>query len=78
MSDAPELYQGLSDIFTAFWKLDSDRPIGMVAGRIPWSSIDRYARRFDITNDEDFHRFEYLIREMDDAWIVHHNPPKSG
>lgn len=75
--DAPVLYMGLADYYTAFWKLDSDRPIGMVAGRIPWTSIDRYAQRFTITG-WDFDRFERFIRAMDDAWIIHHNPPKSG
>lgn len=28
--------------------------------------------------DEEFERFEYLIRAMDDAWMKHYSPKKSG
>ena len=34
----------------------------MVAGPIPWSSLDRYAQRFDVG---DFRVFEYFIRTLE-------------
>lgn len=73
--DAPELYLGLAEYYTAFWRLHTDRPIGMVCGQIPWSSIVKYAELNDMDYDE-LERFELLIRAMDDAWLEHANKPK--
>lgn len=75
LKDAPVLFFGLADYYSAFWKLSTDRPIGMGVGQIPWSSLDRYAQREGIDEDE-FVRFEYLIRVMDDAYLEHANKPK--
>lgn len=37
-------------------------------GPIPWSSVDRYARRTGIQDIEAFDRFAGLIRAMDSEW----------
>jgi hypothetical protein len=52
----------------AFAALSTDRPVGLDRGAIPWSSIDRYARRFGIEGDA-FERFARLIRSMDAAYL---------
>lgn len=39
-------------------------------GRIPFTAIDCYARRFDISN-EGFHRFCTLIRVLDSEYVMH-------
>jgi hypothetical protein len=54
----------------AFGQLATDRTIGMEAGAIPWSSIDRYARRYRIDEDE-FDRFARLIRAMDTTYLAY-------
>lgn len=54
--------------WTAFWALSTDRPVGMAQGAIPWTSIDRYAARYGISNDE-FDRFHDLIRALDAAFL---------
>jgi len=62
------LLPGLDLYYTAFSELSTDRQMGMAEGWIPWSSIDRYARRHDLT-DWDFDRFRILIRGMDVEYI---------
>lgn len=70
MQDEPELADNLSWIWSAFWELGSDRPIGMGgAGPIPFSSLDRYAGRYDIDDGEEFDRFRGFIRRMDAAYL---------
>lgn len=53
----------------AFHELRSDRQIGMSVGPIPWSSIDRWAVRHNITNLEDFDELVSYIRQMEAALI---------
>jgi hypothetical protein len=50
--------------------LSSDRSIGMGPSAIPWSSIERYATRYGLPNDE-FERLARLIRSMDAAFLGH-------
>ena len=54
----------------AFGQLSTDRPVGLIRGAIPWSSIDRYAARYRIEG-EGFERFCRLIRAMDAAYVSH-------
>lgn len=50
--------------------MSSDRSVGMGLGPIPFSSIDRYARRFGLTLDEyDF--FRRAMRAMDEIFLEH-------
>jgi hypothetical protein len=46
--------------------MNTDRPIGMSAGPIPFTSISTYADRVGIDGD-DFTYFVCMIRAMDDA-----------
>lgn len=56
-------------VWEAFAVLSDDRPLGFAApGRIPWSAMDRFARRHDIEGP-DFDDFVVLIRALDSAWI---------
>lgn len=51
--------------WNAFIDLGKDRPSGFGLGPIPWSSIDRYARRHKIDDPDEFDRFNMLIGVMD-------------
>ncbi len=50
----------------AFGELRTDRPVGIEAGAIPWSSIHAYALRHAVDGEE-FDRFVQLIRALDAA-----------
>lgn len=63
-----DLFEHLRSEWDAFWALSTDRPIGMAQGAIPWTSIDRYAARYGI-NDDEFDRFHDLIRALDAAFL---------
>ncbi|MGJ0508858.1 MAG: phage tail assembly chaperone [Methylocystis sp.] len=59
----PEIAPHLQFVWEAFWGLGSDRPLTMGGvGAIPFSSIDRYAMRFSITDPDQFSRFIRLLR----------------
>lgn len=65
----------------AFYSLSNDRQIGMGIGPIPWSAIDRYARRFGIDGADEFDAFAFLIRSMDGAFLrreAERKPDKVG
>jgi hypothetical protein len=66
-----EVDEHLAFEWVAFAELNSDRPVGMTAGQIPWSSIDRYAERHGLGLDE-FDRFYRLISAMDAAFLNWH------
>jgi hypothetical protein len=51
-----------------FNDLQSDRPVGMDVGAIPWSSIDQWARRYAIPDDE-FPVLAHVIRRLDAEWL---------
>jgi hypothetical protein len=67
-ANKPTLLTGLEFYWKAFWELSSDRSLGMAEGPIPWSSLDRYAVRYDIF-DEEFYRFSSIIRTMDSEYM---------
>lgn len=57
--------------WNAFWELCSDRPPGMAStSRIPFTAIDRFARRYGIHDLDAFDRFRSIIREMDEAYCA--------
>jgi len=63
--NAPILRVGLDFYYAAFWDLTNDRDEGMGEGGIPWTAIDRYAIRHDISDIDDFQRLVGLIKYMD-------------
>lgn len=69
IANAPELYSWLEWYYSAFLDLTSCRSNGFDEGSIPWTAIDAYARRYDITDEDEFYFFCGLIREVDSAYI---------
>lgn len=66
----PERHHSL--IWNAFFDLSGDRPAGAgFVGRIPFRSLDAYARRYGIDHIDEFERFQHLVRAMDDAFVEH-------
>ncbi|MGJ0505608.1 MAG: phage tail assembly chaperone [Methylocystis sp.] len=70
ISAQPEIAPHLQFVWGAFWELGSDRSLTMGGvGAIPFSSIDRYAVRFGITDTDQFTRFIRLLRQMDAKYL---------
>ncbi len=65
----PTLMPHLAAVWGAFLSLSSCRQVGMGLGPIPWTAMDRYATRMDLTDPDDFAEFEYLIRAMDTKYL---------
>jgi hypothetical protein len=72
----PEKPAWSEHVFQAFRQLDADRasiPEGLglsVPGRIPFSAVDRWARRYDVAG----FAFDVLLRlidDMDSAYLAH-------
>jgi hypothetical protein len=72
IANKPELVLGLEMYWRAFWELSTDRAIGMAEGPIPWSSMNRYAIRYGL-HDEDYDRFVLIIKGMDREYIGYRN-----
>ncbi len=53
----------------AFWDCSTDRDIGMAEGPIPWSSMDKWARRYGYVGTE-FDRLVFIMRSMDSVYIT--------
>lgn len=64
-------------VWDAFWELGSDRSIGTSEGEIPFSAIDRYARRYGINSPDDFEGFRKLIRHLDHLYLSTRNSKQS-
>jgi hypothetical protein len=62
----PRLRDGLIFYFEAFRALRFDGEGAFGAGRIPWTSIERYAARHNLDNDE-LDTLEGHLRAMEDA-----------
>lgn len=60
----PELEEGLDYYLDIYLDLCSDKSVGFGEGPIPWSAMDRYARRYNI-EDEEFDRLVYIIKYVD-------------
>jgi hypothetical protein len=68
IQNAPTLRKGLELYFNAFFELDSERQNGMSIGRIPFTSMLRYASFYGF----DFEQTELLlfyVQQMDNAHI---------
>jgi len=64
----PELFPGFNFYIEAFWRLHTCRPQAMSgSAHIPWTAIDRYAERHDMSPTQ-FYRFVHYIEMMDDAF----------
>lgn len=61
---------GYGGWYEAFWRLSTERQIGMGIGPIPASEIDRHVAGWDC---EDAEVFEFCIRRMDEAYLMHQN-----
>jgi hypothetical protein len=49
--------------------LSSDRSFGMSEGPIPFSAIDRYARRYGIDALDEFEAFLAIMQGVDQAYL---------
>lgn len=78
MDSRPEIDPYLKFVWSGFWELGSDRPIGMGGvGAIPFSAIDRYAQRLGIDDPDQFARFLHLIRSLDAPYLAKTNKASS-
>lgn len=59
---------GLDLYLQAFFELNCDRPIGMVAGPIPWTAMAAYAKYHELDTEQSEELF-YFLREMDRAYL---------
>lgn len=65
LNNRPILLTGLDFYFKAFNDLSYDRPIGMVAGPIPWSSIIKWCQLNHIHDINEIDTFIRYIRAME-------------
>lgn len=70
----PDLLPGADEFLAAFWEMSSDRHIGMTAGPIPLSAIERWAARNGFEDLEEFSVLVSCIREMDSEWLCRETP----
>ncbi len=79
IANSPELIEGLQLFLNAFFDLDSERTHALALTPIPWSSIDRYARSYRLS-DEQYEDLHFFLRRMDNAHLVRlkQKQPKSG
>lgn len=61
---------GFGGWYDDFWRLSTERQIGMGVGPIPQSAIDRHVAGW---SDEDADMFEFCIREMDGVYLMRAN-----
>lgn len=61
---------GLDCWYEDFWRLSTERQIGMGAGPIPASAIDRHVAGWSY---EDADAFEHCIRRMDEVYLMKAN-----
>lgn len=67
----PDLPDRLAFVWGAFHDLRDDRALGFGSvGAIPWSAMDRYARRHGPEDSDEFTRFAALLRAMDAVWLA--------
>lgn len=64
--EKPELKHSLLFVWNSFWELNTERH---ELGSIPWSSIDRYCKRYELNTDNEYDDFLLYIREMDNFFI---------
>lgn len=64
IKNAPVLRPGLDLYLSAFFDLDGDRQIGFGVGKIPWSSMAKYAEMHKFSQSQ-FEDLVFLLRRMD-------------
>jgi hypothetical protein len=64
-------YPHLTFYWNAFFNLSSDRQVGLSLGRIPWTSIDRYAARYRVDNPDSFDLLVRFLRAMDEVLLAY-------
>jgi len=62
----PQLMPGLEEWYNDFFELSTERQIGMAAGPIPWSSIERWTLGWPWDDVDCFHT---CIRAMDALYL---------
>lgn len=61
---------GFGGWYDDFWRLSTERQIGMGVGPIPASAIDRHVAGWGY---EDAELFEFCIRRMDGVYLMRQN-----
>jgi len=69
LQERPQLPDHLQFVWSAWWELHTDRPVGMAVGAIPFSAIDRYAARYGIDGMDHFDAFREAVRALDGAYL---------
>lgn len=79
LNSRPQIEPYQQFFWVAFWELSSDRQLGGMGGvgSISFSSIDRYAQRFGITDPDEFRRFLRIVRSLDARYVAKVNETKS-
>ena len=67
LENLPELLPGLDFYFNAYKELQTERPIGMSVGPIPFSKIIYWAEFSGLSNQNDIDTLINHIREMEMA-----------
>ena len=67
--ERPELPDHLQFVWSAWWELHTDRPMGMAVGPIPFTAIDRYASRFGVDDADHFEAFREAVRGIDGTYL---------
>lgn len=63
--DRPEVLPVAAFYWGAFCMLESERPIGMAVGPIPWSKARDYAREHGIDDPDDLADFWQIVARLD-------------
>ena len=69
LQSRPELEEHLLFVWSAFQTVSTDRPVGLGLAPIPFSAIDRFARRYGIVDIDEFDRLHRLIGQLDRALL---------
>lgn len=68
--NAPKLQPGNEYYYSIWYELQSDRPMGMVAGLIPSTAVRSWIKDHGIEVDsEEAEDIKYIIGHMDVAWL---------
>lgn len=68
----PDFLDGFGGWYTAFFRLSTERQIGMAEGEIPASAIDRHTQGWSY---DDAEMFEHCIRAMDKVYLARSEKP---
>lgn len=76
INNKPVLIEGLEFYLTAFCELQSERPVGMTVGQIPWSSIINWCDFHGLKDSDDVDTLIRYVRAMENALIKHFDEKK--